>query len=584
MAEYQLRLRSIDQTGALPMNRTYTVSVQCLAVLVAIFAALFSPAAVWAQPYTIAMLPDTQHYTDIVDNRSIFSAQTEWVVDNLTNENIVFLTLVGDVVENNAVGADRNLDEWLVADGAIDILDGDLNANPNGHLPYAIVIGNHDYDVPNNNRDSADRFVEFFGEERYAGRSWYGGASPNQLNHYQFFEGDGQTLMHVALEWSPPDHAIEWAQDLLSQFPDTPTIISTHAYQTRTGVPPGSGVEFTNSGDEIFEKVVRPYPNVFMVLNGHTLGERHQISTNAAGLPVYEMLADYQGRPNGGNGWLRLIKFNHEANQIDITTYSPTLDQFETDADSQFTFDVNLLDRFQNSGRITRRFRQGQDNGFGEYAGTVDTHIGNGKAGVTLPDADSSMVDTVRVEGRNDNEQALLRFDDIVGSGPGQIPAGTQILEATLTLTTEGSRSNTRRGATLHRMLAPWNATDTWNDWGDGSTPHNDTPGIQADGAESDSAIELSTGFVSRGTRSFDVTSSVQAWANGETNLGWLLMPVTDTDSWLFRSSEFEVVSERPMLTVTLVPEPSGLMVVAVAGLVGLLMSERNRVAPVASC
>ena len=519
-------------------------------------AAVFWPAAVWAQPYTVAMLPDTQYYSETY--HLILPAQTQWVVDNLTKENIVFLTLVGDVVQNGGAGADQNRGEWLVADGAIDILDGDLNANPDGHLPYAIVIGNHDYDIENRNTGSADRFTEFFGADRYAGRSWYGGSSANQLNHYQFFEGDGQTLMHIALEWKVPDHAIEWAQDVLNQFPDTPTIISTHAYQNSRRRVAGVGLAFQNEGDEIFQKVVRPYPNVFMVLNGHSIGERHQISMNAAGLPVFEMLADYQARPRGGDGWLRLIKFNHDANQIEITTYSPTLDQFETDANSKFTFDVNVLDRFRNSGRITRRFRQGQDNRFGVYTKTVDTHIGNGMAGVTLPDTDSSNEDTVRIAGVDDHEQALLRFGDIIGSGPGQIAAGTEILEATLTLTTEGRRNDARQGVMLHRMLVPWDETNNWNDWGAGTAPHNSTAGIQMDGAESNSEPDLTTGRIRRGTRSFDVTPSVQAWANGEANHGWLLTPVTDGDLWGFRSSEFDVVSERPLLTVTLVPEPSG--------------------------
>ena len=184
----------------------------------------------------------------------------------------------------------------------------------------------------------------------------------------------------------------------------------------------------------------------------------------------------------------------------------------------------------------------------------------------------------------DDNEQALLRFDDIIGTGPGQIPAGTQILEATLTLTTEGSRNDARQGVMLHRMLVPWDETNNWNDWGDGTAPHNSTAGIQMDGAESSFEPDLSTGRIRRGTQSFDVTPSVQAWVNGQTNNGWLFSPVTDGDLWGFRTSEYDVVSERPLLTVTLVPEPSGFMLAVLGGLAGLLMWSRRRVRSAKSC
>ena len=57
-------------------------------------------------------------------------------------------------------------------------------------------------------------------------------------------------------------------------------------------------------------KLITPNPQIFMTLNGHFYddhGERFQISTNDAGLPVFEMCSDYQGYPNGGNGWLRKL-------------------------------------------------------------------------------------------------------------------------------------------------------------------------------------------------------------------------------------------------------------------------------------
>jgi hypothetical protein len=47
------------------------------------------------------------------------------------------------------------------------------------------------------------------------------------------------------------------------------------------------------------------------------------------------MLADIQKRPNGGDGWLRLIRFLPSSRQIQVRTYSPVLDKFETDQNSR---------------------------------------------------------------------------------------------------------------------------------------------------------------------------------------------------------------------------------------------------------
>jgi len=52
---------------------------------------------------------------------------------------------------------------------------------------------------------------------------------------------------------------------------------------------------------------------------------------------VYSWMADYQSRANGGDGWMRLMRFSPSTNSISVKTYSPKLNQYETDASSQFS-------------------------------------------------------------------------------------------------------------------------------------------------------------------------------------------------------------------------------------------------------
>ena len=76
-----------------------------------------------------------------------------------------------------------------------------------------------------------------------------------------------------------------------------------------------------------------------MTLNGHTSAERQQIDTNHAGGKVASMLADYQNIQNGGDGYLRKIRFDPGAGRIDVSTYSPTsATPDQTGTYSQFTY------------------------------------------------------------------------------------------------------------------------------------------------------------------------------------------------------------------------------------------------------
>ncbi len=146
--------------------------------------------------------------------------------------------------------------------------------------------------------------------------------------------------------------------------------------------------------------------------------------------------------------------------------------------------------------------------------------------------------------------QALLRFDNLFGSGAGQIPPGSTINSATLRLSSTNANAQTGGTVGMHPMLVDWSqSTATWNFL---------TNGVQYDGSEATAEIYSSfvpnfTDPVTAGaaqTRDIDVTSSLRAWANGTfANHGWVLIN-PDSDGYRFNSLESAVVSERPLLTV----------------------------------
>lgn len=288
-------------------------------------------------PFTIAMLPDTQRYSE--QRPDLFFAQTKWIKQNARRENIRFVTHVGDLVQNRS----KNPSEWKAADEAMAVLDG--------VVPYGVAIGNHDYDSGDGvNKGIATMYLQYFDpDKRFKGRPGYGGASPNRLNSYHLLSAGGIDFVMLYLEVDAPDDALAWAKGVLDQYPTRAAIVSIHTYMRHRGKEGGRETKREyrkdgNDGEDIWQKFVRCNPQIFMVLCGHVGGlvEYHQISKNDAGADVLEMLADYQGRENGGDGWLRLIRFVPASREIQMRTYSPVLNKFETDANSQFVVPLVL--------------------------------------------------------------------------------------------------------------------------------------------------------------------------------------------------------------------------------------------------
>jgi hypothetical protein len=306
--------------------------------------------------FTIVALPDTQNYTKVQKNFDYFLAQTEWIKNNKTLYAIVFVTHEGDLIDGG-VGTNDPVDkQWERADEAMDALD-------EAAIPYSASIGDHDYDTVED-LSQADNFVQWFGPDRYQGQSWYGGSSAGisagdkGRNHYQLFTAGGRTFLHLNLEWevsgqtSDAGTSLGWAHSILSKHPDTPTIITTHSYLKDTTPHRDWEIESfggsnPSNGERIFQQLVKPHEQVFMVLNGNwheSDGEYHQRSEPEAGQVIDEMLANYQTRTDGGQGLMRLIEFLPSSNSIDVYTISPGRDASlksddicETDADSRFS-------------------------------------------------------------------------------------------------------------------------------------------------------------------------------------------------------------------------------------------------------
>ena len=98
--------------------------------------------------------------------------------------------------------------------------------------------------------------------------------------------------------------------------------------------------EDVHDGEELWQNLVSKHDNFILTLNGHVLkdGLGQLMSKNAADKDVHQVLVNFQMKPKGGDGWLRLLEFAADGNSIGAIDYSPTRN--ECNVSNQNTFSM----------------------------------------------------------------------------------------------------------------------------------------------------------------------------------------------------------------------------------------------------
>jgi Calcineurin-like phosphoesterase len=331
-------------------------------------------------PFSIILLPDTQHYTEFGRDygagtfRGPYHKQTEWIVDNWNDpkHNIQFVVHLGDLTDNNKP------EEWKIAQEAHSLLDKAKGYDSYGFpipVPYSVSPGNHDFH-PCEKGDMEYGLDGWYatscvGKSKigtYFGRkSWYGGCYPSDKsceNNYSFFDAGNLKFMVVSLEHDPtldhyyPDSAsglMDWAKEAIEKNPDRKVIIATHSYLNAggeykyldsDGVWNARNCGLTEEGKPLWQQLVSKHENIFLVVSGHVEGSKHCTRTRD-GHTVHEMLVDYQDEGKKqpwndgcrtkwlgddvftGNGWMRELTF-YPSGKVDAKTLSvlPGVDKF----------------------------------------------------------------------------------------------------------------------------------------------------------------------------------------------------------------------------------------------------------------
>lgn len=298
---------------------------------------------------SFVLLPDTQFYACMYPE--IFQAQTEWIVREKTSEGIALVVHTGDIVDQPFDRA-----EWSVAADAMHMLDE--------QVPYLMALGNHEIDGARN-----DFLSNYFKQEDLGG-----GVAGAKLCFRDAERVDGayaqvvlrgQRWLFITLEFAPRDTELAWADGVLREHAGVPAVVLTHAYlysdgtrydrsvtprqpyhPDQYGVTPREGI---NDGEDIWQELIEPNPNVRLVLSGHVIpdGTARAESQRADGSVVHEVLTNYQmcdscpcAEVNGGNGYLRVFTLSEDRSTLSVRTYSPSLDEELSDDENAFVLEL----------------------------------------------------------------------------------------------------------------------------------------------------------------------------------------------------------------------------------------------------
>lgn len=291
--------------------------------------------------WSFVVLPDTQHYA--ADHPEIFEAQAQWIAGQADAWRIRFVLHEGDVTDDNSAT------QWGMAREAMAELDG--------RVPYVLVPGNHDYGTGGSADSRETLLTESFADADIAARPSYGGSfEEGRLeNTYHVFGGEEGGWLVLGLEFGPRDEVVDWADEVLARHAPMPAILLTHAYLYSDGTRydhttrpdqlwsphsyPFAATGTVNDGEALWQKLVRRHSHLRLVFSGHVLNEgvARLTSERGDGSFVHQVLANYQHRPLGGGGFLRVMRVDPGLDRLCVSTYSPHLDEHKRDAANLFT-------------------------------------------------------------------------------------------------------------------------------------------------------------------------------------------------------------------------------------------------------
>lgn len=291
-------------------------------------------------PFTVVLIPDTQNLSSSGTRIAHFQAAADWIEANRTDRNIQLVLHLGDVVNNGGTT------EFDRAEGPMDTI-WDTG------VPFAVCIGNHDYDggSPASDHSDTTNWNTYFGQDKYTGRDWWDGEffEANKSENFYFRTSlGGRPTLVLSVEFYPRAAVLAWAGDVIEANPTHDVIILTHSYLNDDGTHTTAAAEHgpdtyfgasdASSGVDMWDEI-RQYPNVVAVFSGHHINAANTAElvsqANERNL-VFQQFSNWQADDEGGDGRIVLLTVNPATGWATREVYNARTESFESEYELTF--------------------------------------------------------------------------------------------------------------------------------------------------------------------------------------------------------------------------------------------------------
>lgn len=274
-------------------------------------------------PFTLVWLPDTQQLA--YSAPEALECTGAWIASHLGSENILGVLHTGDLVDNG-------FKQWQWDNLALAL---DRFRESTLYFPIA---GNHDMGVKLQSYDAylqQDFLNHFPDAQKFDGGKML----------YETLDAGGLRLLLLGVGWTAAreDGALEWLDGVMAAHADRTCILLLHGYLNGKG-------EVMSAGRFEREQIVARYPNIRLVLCGHSRGYSalaEDFDDDGDGMPdrqVNALMYNIQGADYYGA--MRLLRFDPVAESITVTSLSPYLDRPLEPVEAYGPLDFVLEDAF----------------------------------------------------------------------------------------------------------------------------------------------------------------------------------------------------------------------------------------------
>jgi hypothetical protein len=273
--------------------------------------------------FSFAAIPDTQievHSTS--DSR--LGDRSEWLVANRRALDLRFAVQIGDLVDWDTPDHEQYV---LAQKGLRPMVDAGL--------PHFLNIGNHDGQATCDGGGACDnrfttslvRMTEVFNQ--YFPASDFGAPvgefEPGKVdNTYTTIGAGGTRWLLLNLELWPRKSVIAWAEELVKSHPRDNVIVATHAFLDGNGEVDSQPNYGSTTSAYLLDHLIAAYPNVKMVLCGHTGQALTKVLRGRAGNKIFVFLQAFHSPTTNP---VRLVRVNVARQTITTWVEAPATNE-----------------------------------------------------------------------------------------------------------------------------------------------------------------------------------------------------------------------------------------------------------------